>query len=486
MTGAAWHGLRQLLYGADTPIRWPARRGRGLRWAARIAVVIAIAVLYPVTMVTVLDAHPGEHSATVLVLAVVQLLPLVLALRYPLMGWRIGVLAALLAPVVRSAPTWGAWPWEPAQIPILAVAFVLAGLRYQRAVLWWMWAVMAAVLAVHVDAGNAPGGLAALTIGAVLVDLIRSRLRAQRALVAETERTELEKARRAALEERTRIARELHDVVAHHMSLIVVQAQTAPYRRDDISPGAAEELDSIGAQARSALVEMRRLLGVLRSDGDALRAPQPGLSDVDSLVAGGRRAGVRISYRAEGLAHRPPTGVQVCAYRLVQEALSNATRHAAGAPVEITVEVTTDRVRLRVHNEPGTRRGAGTGAGHGLVGMRERVALLGGVLHAGPDPDGGFTVAAELPIADPPSAAAAPDPAPSGSTESGSAESAPAESGSAESAPDPTPSGRAPSGPAGSASSGPAGSAPSAPSGRAASAPAAVGPEYDAGSGSVE
>ncbi|MEV0839742.1 sensor histidine kinase [Actinocatenispora sera] len=401
VTAAAWRGLRQLLYGPDTPIRWPVGRGRWLRWAARIAVVAAIAVLYPVTMVTVLNAHRGEQSAIVLILAVVQLLPLVLALRYPLMGWRIGVLAALLAPAVRTAPVWGSWPWEPAQIPILAVAFVLAGLRYRRAVLWWMWAAMAGVLVVHVDAGNAPGGLAVLTIGAVLVDLIRSRLRAQRALVAETERTELEKARRAALEERTRIARELHDVVAHHMSLIVVQAQTAPYRRDDVSPGAAEELDSIAARARSALVEMRRLLGVLRSDEDALRAPQPGLSDVDGLVAGGRRAGVRISYRAEGLEHRPPTAVQVCAYRLVQEALSNATRHAAGAPVDVTIEVTADRVRLRVHNGPGTRRGAGTGAGHGLVGMRERVALLGGDLHAGPDPDGGFTVAADLPVAEP-------------------------------------------------------------------------------------
>jgi glucose-6-phosphate-specific signal transduction histidine kinase len=199
---------------------------------------------------------------------------------------------------------------------------------------------------------------------------------------------------------------------------------------------------------------MRRLLGVLRSDGDALRAPQPGLSDVDALIAGGRRAGVRISYRAEGLAHRPPTGVQVCAYRLVQEALSNATRHAAGAPVEVTVEVTTDRVRLRVHNEPGTRRGAGTGAGHGLVGMRERVALLGGVLHAGADPDGGFTVAADLPIADPPSPPAAPDPAPSGSADS---VPGPAQSRSAASAPAP-----------------------------AASRSTAVGPEYDAGSGSVE
>ncbi|BCJ32888.1 hypothetical protein Athai_03910 [Actinocatenispora thailandica] len=249
MTGAGWRGLRQLLYGADTPIRWPGGRRRWLRWAARIAVLVATAVLYPVTMITTLNGHPGEHSTIVLVLAVVQLLPLVLALRYPLMGWRIGLLAALLAPAVRSAPHWGSWPWEPAQIPILAVAFVLAGLRYRRAVLWWMWALMAGVLLVHVDAGNAPGGLAALTVGTVLVDLIGSRLRAQRALVAETGRTELEKARRAALEERTRIARELHDVVAHHMSLIVVQAQTAPYRRDDISPGAAEELDSIGAQA---------------------------------------------------------------------------------------------------------------------------------------------------------------------------------------------------------------------------------------------
>ncbi|WP_203959868.1 sensor histidine kinase [Actinocatenispora thailandica] len=134
---------------------------------------------------------------------------------------------------------------------------------------------------------------------------------------------------------------------------------------------------------------------------------------MDELVAGSRRAGVRLTYHVTGTEQDVPGAVQVCAYRLVQEALSNATRHAAGGPVDVTVEVTPDRVGLRVHNGPGTDRGPAVrragGSGHGLVGMRERVALLGGELHLGPDPDGGFTVAADLPVAVPAPAGVGPE-----------------------------------------------------------------------------
>jgi len=391
-------GLRQLLYGADRPIGWPPDRLRWLRWSARIAVVVATAVLYPVTLLTVAGSHPGGPDALVFVLALPQLLPLVLALRYPLLGWRIGLLAALVEPALADAHRWAGWPWEPAQVPMLGLAFVLAGLRYGRAVLWWMYVAMAGVLFLRVDLSDAPGGLVLLTVATVLVDLAGGRIRAQRALAAETERTEREKARRSVLEERARIARELHDVVAHHMSLIAVQAETAPYRRDDITPGAADELASISAQARQALAEMRRLLGVLRSDEAALRGPQPTLSDVERLVADSRRAGVPVRMTAPaGVGTRVPEQVQVCAYRVVQEALSNATRHAPGADIAVELAVTGDAVRLAVRNGPGGAGPVVPGAGHGLIGMRERVGLLGGDLAVGPDPDGGFTVAATLP-----------------------------------------------------------------------------------------
>ncbi|GAA3519723.1 hypothetical protein GCM10022220_70520 [Actinocatenispora rupis] len=398
---AARHGLWYLLTARDSRVPWPRDRLRLVKWLVRVVVVLVTAILSPVAMITVNNAHPHVSPGLVLTLALAQVLPLPLVVRYPLLGWRIGFLAALFEPLARVSDMWGSWPWDPVQIPVFAVAFVVLGLRRGRAVLWWMWALMLVPLFLHVHTmDNRLGGTVLLTVVAALLDLVGGRLRAQRALVAETERTELEKARRAVLEEKARIARELHDVVAHHMSLIAVQAETARYRRDDVSAGAAEEFESISAQARSALTEMRRLLGVLRGGEAAMRAPQPALSDLDGLVAGLRRAGVRVELATVGLDRELPSPVQVCVYRVVQEALSNATRHAPGAPVTASVTVADGHVALRVRNGPGASVTTG-GAGHGLIGMRERVALLGGDLTAGRDPDGGFTVAATLPTASP-------------------------------------------------------------------------------------
>jgi signal transduction histidine kinase len=338
-------------------------------------------------------------------MAVIAIAPLPLAARYPLLAWRIGWLALLLVPVLPTT-WWGGWPWGPPQVLALLVAFCVAGVRYQRSVVWWMWALTLIPwwLWLQEDVPNIDGPIGAtiaFTAAAIAIDSFRSRLHAQRALIVQTERAQAEQARLAVLEERTRIARELHDVVAHHMSLIAVQAETAPYRLSDLPESARTEFGSLSAVARDALADMRRLLGVLRQDQAAGLAPQPQLSDLPMLVDAARRAGVSVDLVASDGLDRVPAGVGLCAYRIVQESLSNASQHAPGAAVTISVGQDGSAVVLQVANGPGAldhKIGNDRGAGHGLAGMRERVALLGGSLSAGPAPDGGFIVAAVLPV----------------------------------------------------------------------------------------
>jgi len=345
-----------------------------------------------------------------LLLALPVVAPLPLAARYPLLAWRIGWVALLLVPLV-PAHWWGAWPWGPGQVLALLGAFCVAGVRYGRPVLWWMWALTLIPwclwLAVREPDLNGPiGATIIFTVATVAVDNIGSRLRAQRALATQTERIEVERARRAVLEERTRIARELHDVVAHHMSLIAVRAETAPYRLSDLPPSARAEFSSLSEVAREALTDMRRLLGVLRDDQPASLAPQPRLADLPALVDAARQAGVSVELSVPPALDHVPSGVGVCAYRIVQESLSNASQHAPGAAVTVSVSHDSGAVLLQVANGPGEPCGpAGPPRderrpGHGLTGMRERVALLGGSLSAGPAPEGGFVVSAVLPLSE--------------------------------------------------------------------------------------
>jgi signal transduction histidine kinase len=203
----------------------------------------------------------------------------------------------------------------------------------------------------------------------------------------------------AATQERARIARELHDVVAHHVSMVAVQAETARLTTPGMPPEGRERLAAIGDTARDALTEMRRLLGVLRADvaGEAERAPQPGLARLDELVEGARVAGTTVRLVVSGDVVALPAGIDLTAYRIVQEALTNARRHAPGAEVDVEVQFRDSAVHVRVSdNGPGA---AGTGdGGHGLTGMHERVAMVGGGLRVGPADGGGFAVEAHLPI----------------------------------------------------------------------------------------
>jgi signal transduction histidine kinase len=345
-------------------------------------------------------------SLPVLVLvALAVVAPLLVAVWYPLLGWRIGWLGLLLVPLLDER-WWGGLPWDPVQILVLLMVLCLAGIRHDRPVLGWLWALTLIPWWLWAgqdgpDVITATLGSLALVAMVVAVDRAGSERRARQALADQAELTELGQARLAVLEERTRIARELHDVVAHHMSLVAMRAESAPHRLGAMPDPVRAEFGSLSESAREALADMRRLLGVLRSDQPAERAPQPGLPDLPGLIGTVRQAGMAVELSASPALDQVPPSAGVCAYRIVQEALSNAGRHAAGAPVAVSVRREADAVTLRVTNGPGipaAPRASGHGPGHGLAGMRERVALLGGSLTAGPASDGGFAVSAVLPL----------------------------------------------------------------------------------------
>jgi signal transduction histidine kinase len=200
----------------------------------------------------------------------------------------------------------------------------------------------------------------------------------------------------AVAAERAAIARELHDVVAHHMSVMVVQAGAARAVSGSDPAATAEALRQIEASGRTGLTEMRRLLEVLKAEGDGDgRAPQPGLARLDELLDAMRASGLPVEAVVKGSPRPLPPGVDLSAYRIVQEALTNALRHAGGASARVVVRYEPDKIELEIADDGVGPPGAS--AGHGLIGMRERVQLFGGELEAGPRPGGGFLVRARLP-----------------------------------------------------------------------------------------
>lgn len=235
----------------------------------------------------------------------------------------------------------------------------------------------------------------------IIGDVVRIRsTRAERAMgAARTLVAEREASARATLaDERARIAQELHDVIAHSVSVMGVQAGAARTLMDTDADAAREALRNVEATARSSVAELQRLLTVLRTGGtEPNRAPQPGLAQLPALVAQVREAGLPVELSVSGMTARLPPGIDLAAYRIVQEALTNALKHA-GAPTTVNVARRDGHVQIEVRDVgPGIRDG-GNQPGHGLIGMRERALLYGGTLDAGPDRDGGFVVRASLPV----------------------------------------------------------------------------------------
>jgi signal transduction histidine kinase len=306
------------------------------------------------------------------------------------------------------------------QRPVLVLVVVLAATLVEEAVIHKTMQ-LPATLAVYTVAAHCgrdvairAGGLAILIlfiplpgfiqwgppIPAVAAWLLGDNLRTRRAYMRELEaraarleREQEESARRAAAEEQARIARELHDVLAHNVSVMVVQAAAADDVFESQPDRAREALRAIERTGRAALTELRRLLGAVRTTEFA---PQPGLAGLDVLVEGVRAAGLPVTLEVEGELDDLPTGLDLSAYRIVQEALTNAIKHADASLAEVRVWRTPEGVELEVVDDGAGP--VGNGRGQGLIGMRERASLLGGEVEAGPKPGGGFRVKATLPL----------------------------------------------------------------------------------------
>ncbi|WP_427921632.1 sensor histidine kinase [Streptomyces sp. cg40] len=360
---------------------------------------------------------------------------LVLALRRPVPAWALSLTAtAFTALTVRAAmdplPTMNPlpgttpgpdWPWNTTEVVVQAAVLLLVALRVPTRKA--LAALAATALTTFVIQGlvgaqhYSSTGMVAVAVCAVAVLIgtaLRGRSEARTQLVEQVTITAEERNRRTLLEERSRIARELHDVVAHHMSVISIQAQVAPLLVENPSEELRENLDGIRQNALEALAELRRVLGVLRSEnpeypddpyalpapgtGAAPDAPQPTLDRLDALIENTRAAGLDVRGDVRGEVRPLAPGVELSAYRIVQEALSNALRHAPGSTVAVEVAHDPDGLRLFVTNSrPQQAAPPSPGAGHGLLGMRERAAMLGGHLTATRTFQGGFAVVAFLP-----------------------------------------------------------------------------------------
>ncbi|MBD0424345.1 sensor histidine kinase [Streptomyces sp. TRM S81-3] len=350
---------------------------------------------------------------------------MVLALWRPVPAWWLSMAAMLVGAVgVRAMMVADGykftWPWTAAGIIGHLFVLLLLALRVRTRVS--AEALALTMLTTYVVQGLVgglnyqPTGVVAAILFAVVVLLgiaLRGRREARAELVQQTSLTAEERARRTLLEERSRIARELHDVVAHHMSVISIQAQVAPHLVENPPDELKENLAGIRQNALEALTELRRVLGVLRSehpdapgpsgttadaDGTAPHAPQPTLDRLDALVENTRAAGLTVTTEVSGVRRPLPPGVELSAYRIVQEALSNVLRHAPGASARVHLTYLPIGLRVDVFNtRPARPAPPSQGAGHGLLGMRERVAMLDGHLTARPLPDGGFQVGAFLP-----------------------------------------------------------------------------------------
>jgi signal transduction histidine kinase len=378
----------------EAAMAWARRIARGPHWASILALVLGAGSLIEAFAY----ADPDDRPIA-MVVGLCATVPLAVADRRPVLA-AVAITASVFA-MVSGVVT----PSGSAVIALLIALYLVASRTRRR---------VAAPFAIPflLNAIFPMAGRDAALSGLLMLVLVMAALalgdvqRLRRLAVAERDQSRAEAAatmeQRVAMAERARIARELHDVVAHHVSMIAVQAESTRLTTPGISEQGQARLADIASTAREALTEMRRLLGVLRRDADAGAElePQPGLASLTELIDRARDAGAEVRFALSGEVTPLPSGVDRSAYRIVQEALTNARRHAPGATVDVELRYGDDALTIEVRDDgPGPADGWDTG--HGLLGMRERATMAGGTVDAGPGAGRGFVVRAELPRTDP-------------------------------------------------------------------------------------
>ncbi|AQU67362.1 sensor histidine kinase [Streptomyces niveus] len=339
-------------------------------------------------------------------LDLITVAPVLLVLIRPVAAWWLALAVTVVTGMLGSY--YSDWPWTPSAFASYLAVMTIVAIRTGPRTAAWMW-VLTLVYALFVGAlfgGHAYGSTSApmLFVSALIlltVSAVHIRRDARKEVEVQLSVNAVERSRRTLLEERTTIARELHDVVAHHMSVVAIQAEAAPYRVENPPPELEKAFATIRENAVAALTELRRVLGVVRAeDYDAPDAPQPTLADLEGLLSNVREAGLTVEKAVTGAVRDLPQGVELSAYRIIQEALSNALRHAPGATAKVEVSYVLGGLGLRMVNTPpqGLVKPS-PGAGHGITGMRERVSMLNGEMTARLLADGGYEVAAFIPVA---------------------------------------------------------------------------------------
>ncbi len=414
----AWHRLRQdLFHDAFAYRSLPPMKMDGLftsrisgrpreyvRWTPHAMVVAA--GLLSLTIST--SASQGGGEVAIILSALLALCPVLLTLIRPVGAFWVSMAATAVTGAFSDS--WSDWPWVAGSFACHLVVLTVVALRTRPRTAAWMWALTAAyglLLESTIGGGhyssNTGPFLIISAMALLAASVVNIRRSAQREVTAQQTVTEHERSRRTLLEERTTIARELHDVVAHHMSVVAIQAEAAPYRVENPPPELEQAFATIRENAVAALTELRRVLGVVRAeDYEAPDAPQPTLADLDGLLANVREAGLTVDKAVTGAVRELPQGVELSAYRIVQEALSNTLRHAPGASARVEIGYVLGGLGLRVVNGPSpevTLVKSTHGTGHGLTGMRERVTMLNGEMTTGETEDGGYEVTVFLPVA---------------------------------------------------------------------------------------
>ena len=366
----------------------PRTSERSQRITGVDVVVAAIAFGLSASTAAFNATKDGEPSFTALGLGVLAAgsLPLVWRRRFP---------APSLIVAGVGAALYGIVDWSDPLLPFGLFVALSAVFEYSRpSVKWAAWAATAASALIGTGLVADSDALDWWVAGCIVIaaPLMGDYLRARRRLVDET------RARLDLLEA------ELHDVVAHHITMLVVQAEAAASRADLSGAAARGSFDDLARSGRSAMNELRSLLGVLRSgDRPSPIEPQPTLDDLEDLVAGVRAAGATVSVAIGGPVQALPIGVELAAYRVIQEGLTNAVKHAPGAPIEVSVDPAADDLAIRITNAAAVGRVSplSSGPGTGLIGLHERVALLGGTLVAEHRPLGGYRLEAHFPVSAP-------------------------------------------------------------------------------------